>query len=187
MPRCLLILLAILATACAGGSKSTVPNGTPDNSAAQIITSDLAHFWAAYESGGKDGSASAFQSRYLDVASPGLVDFIRSRGVTAESLAQMVVRYPKYFASIRDANLGLTADHPAIARIHTNYALIKNLYPASVFPPLTLLVGRFSTGGTTSVNGMLIGSEFYSANASTPLDNSNRSSAATRERRTHCR
>jgi len=57
-----------------------------------------------------------------------------------------------------------------VARIRANYATIKSLYPPAVFPPVTLLIGRFSTGGTTSASGMLIGSEFYSTTASTPLD-----------------
>jgi len=42
-----------------------------------------------------------------------------------------------------------------------------------VFPPVTFLIGRFSTGGTTSARGMLIGLEFYSITASTPLDELN--------------
>ena len=109
-------------------------------------------------------------NQYLDVASSGLVDFIRLRSVTASSLAQMVTSQPKYFASIRGNNLGLATNSAVVSRIRANYATIKNLYPPAVFPPVTLLVGRFSTGGTTSTNGMLIGSEFYSIDATTPLD-----------------
>ena len=172
--RSLLLLLG-LAAACggAGGSEPTAPTPpitSADPATAQIITSDLIHFWAAYDAGGKNGSTSEFQTRYLDVASAGLVDFIRVRGLTASSLAQMVTAFPKYFASIRATNLRLATDSATVSRIRANYATIKNLYSPAVFPPVTLLVGRFSTGGTTSTNGMLIGSEFYSTDATTPLD-----------------
>ena len=169
-----LAVAAILIAAC-GRSDATSPNSGPvviatDPAAAQIVTSDLAHFWAAYDAGGKNGSAGEFQSKYLDAASGGLRDFIQSRNLTASSLSQMVSAYPRYFASIRSSNLAFATDSAITARVRANFATIKSLYPPSVFPPVTLLIGRFSTGGTTSTNGMLIGSEFYSKSADTPLD-----------------
>jgi len=166
------IVFALL-SAC-GGSDSTAPNaGTAlntDPAAAQIVTSDLAHFWAAYDAGGKDGSTGEFQTTYLDVASIGLRDFIQARSLTAASLAQTVKTYPRYFASIRAANLAFATDSTLARRVRANFSTIKSLYPAAVFPPVTLLIGRFTTGGTTSSNGMLIGSEFYSMTTGTPLD-----------------
>ena len=165
--RVLTVVVAVVISAC--GSSPTAPGAPTDPASAQIITSDLAHFWAAYDAGGKSGSASAFQTRYLDVASPGLTDFIAKRTVTAASLAQMVQAFPEYFASIRASNLALATDVAIVSRIRANYGVIKTLYPAATFPPLTLLVGRFSTGGTTSRSGLLVGSEFYSTNAATPL------------------
>ena len=165
--------VALLATAC-GGSDATAPNSgssIPTNpAAAQIVTADLAHFWAAFDAGGKNGSTAEFQSKYLDVASSGLRDFIQSRTITATSLVQMVTAYPRYFASIRASNLAFATDSSLARRIRANFSTIKSLYPASVFPSVTLVIGRFSTGGTTSANGMLIGSEFYSMTADTPLD-----------------
>jgi hypothetical protein len=173
-----LVAIAGLVAACGGsdGSTPTAPNPlvapvtTADPDSAQIITSDLIHFWDAYDAGGKNGSTSAFQAKYLDVASYGLADFIRSRSITASSLAQMVGAFPKYFASIRATNLRLATDSTIVARLRANFTTIKKLYPPARFPPVTLLIGRFSTGGTTSANGMLIGSEFYSTTAGTPLD-----------------
>jgi len=82
----------------------------------------------------------------------------------------MVAAFPKYFASIRSTNLQLATDGTLAARIRANYGVIKTLYPAATFPPVTLVVGRFTTGGTTASSGLLIGSEFYSTNPSTPLD-----------------
>jgi hypothetical protein len=160
-----MILLAACNTAPLTGPVviATVPES------AQIVTSDLAHFWAAYDAGGSHGSAADFQSRYLNAASAGLQDFVRSRNVTAASLAQVVTAYPKYFASIRATNLAFATNGALAARIRANFATIKSLYPPAVFPPVTLLVGRFTSGGTTSANGMLIGTEFYSITGDTPL------------------
>ena len=164
---------ATLIAACSG-SDATSPDSGPvivatDPAAAQIVTSDLVHFWAAYDAAGKNGSTAEFQTKYLDAASSGLRDFIQLRSLTASSLSQMVTTYPRYFASIRASNLAFATNSALTAQVRANFATIKSLYPPSVFPPVTLLIGRFSTGGTTSTNGMLIGSEFYSKAADTPL------------------
>jgi hypothetical protein len=78
-----LAFAALLIAAC-GGSDSTSPDFGPvviatDPAAAQIVTSDLVHFWAAYDAGGKIGSTGEFQTKYLDAASSGLHDFIQLR------------------------------------------------------------------------------------------------------------
>jgi hypothetical protein len=173
----LLALALALAPGC-GGERVAAPErgdggdggGEGDPASARIVTSDLANFWAAYDAGGRDGSAAAFQREYLDKASPGLRDFIRVRQLTAASLAQMVRAYPRYFAAARETNLRLAADGPVLARIHAGYARIEALYPAAVFPPVTMLVGRFSTGGTVAESGMLVGTEFFSLGPGTPVD-----------------
>ena len=137
---------------------------------ALFVTSDIGHFWEAYDAGGKDGSTLPFQSRYLDRASPGLHSFIRARNVTASSLAQMVHAYPHYFAAIRSNSLSLKEGSAILATIRGNYERIEALYPPAIYPPVTFLIGRFSTGGTTAQTGMLIGTEFYASDAATPLD-----------------
>jgi hypothetical protein len=168
------IFALLLAAIGCDASPTTSPraNATSrtDPAAAEIVTSDLPRFWRAYDAGGKSGSATAFQSIYLDSASAGLRDFMVSRSVTASTLTAMVAVYPRYFASIHPSNLALANDPSTVARIRANYATIKSLYPPAIFPRVTFLIGRFSTGGTTAASGMLIGSEFYSATASTPLD-----------------
>jgi hypothetical protein len=159
----------LIAAGCSGHDP-TAPEVTSDPAASVIVTSDLTHFWAAYDAGGKDGIASAFQQRYLDSASSGLRDFIGLRALTAISLVQMVRAFPRYFAAIRANSLRLATDGQIPGRIRANYARIQALYPAAAFPPVTLLIGRFSTGGTTSGSGMLIGSEFFSLSPDVPTD-----------------
>ncbi|HEY9226378.1 MAG TPA: DUF2268 domain-containing putative Zn-dependent protease [Gemmatimonadaceae bacterium] len=161
---------AIVAVSVQCGTAPTGPDGDADPAMAVVITSDIVRFWEAYDAGAGGDRTTAFQTRYLDKASAGLADFVRLRSVTAMSLVQMVSAFPKYFQSIRAANLGIASNDAVVARIRANYSTIKSLYPAAVFPPLTFVVGRFSTGGTISNNGILIGSEFYSVTAGTPVD-----------------
>ena len=165
-----LSLALLLAVACGGDAPTGPGSGIDTPEGAQFVTSDLVNFWAAYDAGGKDGSADAFQREYLDKASAGLRDFIPSRTLTAASLAQMVRAYPRYFADIRATNLQLANDPTVVGRVRAGFVRMEALYPEAVFPPVTFLVGRFSTGGTISAAGTLIGTEFYSKGPVTPVD-----------------
>jgi hypothetical protein len=159
-----------LVAACSGDTPTAPSSGSRDPEIAVFVTSDIPHFWQAYDNGGAEGASAAFQGRYLNAASAGLKDFIASRNLTAASLVSMVRTYPRYFAAIRASTLSLANDAGVQGRIRENYRKIKSLYPPAVFPPVTFLIGRFSTGGTTSNSGMLVGLEFYSIDGSTPLD-----------------
>lgn len=168
--RGLIALSCVVLSAC-GSDRSTGPaSNVADPEKAVFVTSDVEHFWKAYDSGGSSGATGPFQTEYLDRASPGLVDFIASRNVTAASLAAMVRAYPRYFADIRASTLRLATDGAVQGRVRDGYRKIRDMYAPAVFPPVTFLIGRFSTGGTTSSNGMLVGLEFYAISASTPLD-----------------
>ena len=166
------IVSMLVATAACGSDVSLRPSSdvVTDPAKAVFVTTDIERFWAAYDAGGAKGTASAFQVGYLDRGSSGLRDFIRLRNLTAANLVNMVRTYPRYFADIRASTLRLATEASVQNRIRDNYRKIADMYTASVFPPVTFLIGRFSTGGTTSTNGMLVGLEFYAITPSTPLD-----------------
>jgi hypothetical protein len=82
----------------------------------------------------------------------------------------MVRTFPRYVADIRASTLRLATDGVVQGRIRDGYRKIRDMYAPAVFPPVTFLIGHFSTGGTTSSNGMLVGLEFYGITSSTPLD-----------------
>jgi hypothetical protein len=149
------------------------PREVADPAQAVFVTTDIPHFWAAYDAGGSAGASAPFQSEYLNQASPGLADFIGLRNLTAASLASMVRAFPRYFAAIRPQTLRLATDATLQNRMRDGYRRIKDEYPAAVFPPVTFLIGRFSTGGTTSTKGMLVGLEFFALGPNTPTDELN--------------
>jgi hypothetical protein len=144
------------------------PFATDPNRAA-LIVSDLGNFWAAYDEYHRTGASSAFQTLYLDRASPGLKDFMRSRSLTAATLATVVGRHPRYYAAVRTVSSQLESGEVG-QQIRGGYARMKAIYPAAVFPSVTFLMGRFSTGGTTARNRILIGTEFYLADPGVPVD-----------------
>jgi len=165
------IVFAAGLIACDSGSTTGPTAGTfaTSPSSAELVVSDITNFWTAYDEFQRTTQASAFQSRYLDHASPGLADFIVARQLTAASLAAMVRAYPRYFAAIRPVMASL-ANGAVSAQVRAHYATLQSLYPSAVFPTVTFLIGRFSTGGTTRNNRILIGSEFYVADSLVPRD-----------------
>jgi hypothetical protein len=161
-----------LAAAC---GDSTAPAGEwPQQPAtAQLVLDDVDRFWRAWENGGRGGSPTAFQQRYLDSATAGLREFTRLRSVTASSLAQQAIAIPRYLDAL-GSWWARTGDRAAVlTTIRTNYARLEARYPAAVYPPVTVLVGRYSTGGTAGSSGLLIGLEFFGTDAQAPLDELN--------------
>jgi hypothetical protein len=168
------LLTLLLLSACggdvAGRGTPTEPTGDypTDPAQAQLVTDDVDRYWRAYDAGGKSGNSTAFQRRYLDSATAGLREFIGLRQLTAASLAQVAGAYPAYFDALHA--WWSTANRSAVlSTIRANYARVKQLYPNAFFPPVTLLVGRYSTAGTAGTSGLLVGFEFFGTDANAPL------------------
>ena len=154
----------LLATAVITGlAQSRQPAADPDE--ARFLTSDIDNFWESYDASGSD--PQAYQTLYFDRASPGLQDFIRLRIGDAETLARTINTFPRYYASIRQSTLRVKSMEGSI---RSSFYALKYLYPEAVFPDVYFLVGRASSGGTTSSHGLLIGVEMYGRSDSTPND-----------------
>jgi hypothetical protein len=167
-----LVVLVVLA-GCSKDAATTAPGSNTDfpsdPAQAQLITDDVDRYWRAYDAGGRSGSTAVFQSRYLDSASAGLREMIRIRSVTAASLSQVTSVYPRYLDALRDWWRASPNKGAVLATIRANYTKLEQRYPDAVYPPVTVLVGRYSTGGTVGASGLLIGAEFFGVDANAPL------------------
>ncbi|BDC49387.1 hypothetical protein F183_A17030 [Bryobacterales bacterium F-183] len=125
----------------------------------ELISSDIDNFWRAYDEGTSSGNrVEAFQRLYLDAASPGLRDFVRLRIGSASALAAAVERYPKFYESIRKSTQSIEGQRKVMQLYASRF---RGLYPETRFPPVYFLIGRLSSGGTLSDNGLLIGAEVF--------------------------
>jgi hypothetical protein len=142
-------------------------NHDPDKS--QIITTDIDNFWRAYDLAAKESSlqkkTEIYQHEYLDKGSPGLQDFVTLRIKSAEALAQTIEKCPRYYASIRQQTQKVAAYSDEIRK---GFHRLKAIYADAVFPDVYFVIGRLSTGGTTSKNGLLIGAEMYGLTKGSP-------------------
>lgn len=121
-----------------------------------ILIDDVERFYRVYEAAGSHPSAEQLQTGYLDPGSIGLHQFAKLRDLTGATLFAAIDKQPKIFAKASDCKAVL----PAVrTRLDGALAKLGALYPASRFPPVTVLIGRGTTGGTTSATAVLIGME----------------------------
>ncbi len=165
-----LLFVVCTGAACNGSASLTAPS---DPEATVFETSDVDQFWRAWDKGGRAGSADAFQRQYLDSASAGLREFIPLRSVTAASLVSATRNAPRYFDALQAWWRAESRSGAVLSVIRSNNRRLTTLYPQATFPPITLLVGRFSTGGTVNNGRLFIGFEFFGTDAGAPLDELN--------------
>ena len=120
-----------------------------------IRTSDVAAFYAVYDSANGYPTAAALQ-RYIDDGSPGLRRLAELRNVTGARIAANIDEQPAIYEDAKRCMAVL----PEVTR-RTSAALRKLalLYPEAKFPPITIAVGRGKPVGVTDRSGVMIGLE----------------------------
>jgi len=84
-------------------------------------------------------------------------------GVTPESIADVMRRYPRYYASLAS----LEEDVATVQdRIRAAFRELKRIYAAAVFPPTYFFVGNLGAGGLTRPEGLLVSLELFGATPS---------------------
>ncbi len=136
----------------------------------RLVTSDIGNFWRAYDlSEGKttEEKIEIYNTEYLARGSIGLRDFVDARIKSAEELVKAVETMPKFYASIRESSNRVLEMTDRIRSYMHNF---KALYDDAIFPDVYFLIGRMNSGGTTSQNGLLIGTEILCRTDDTPED-----------------
>ena len=139
----------------------------PDD--APIETTDIDRFWQAWDrlpaaTTYADTLRAFFELYYLP-GSPGLHDFIRARIGSVIQLVDQIRRNPRYYASIREPTLSLRTYTPQVRATLRRWA---ELVPEAKFPSIYVVIGRMTSGGTTSQARILIGGEMYGRTPDTP-------------------
>lgn len=149
---------------------ATLPDRVPCPGAGDLVFEDIPRFWQAYDAAqGRDlsGRKAAFQSLYLDRASPGLNAFLRARIDSAEDLVATIDRHPRFYAQLRGQQPTIAALVPKLCAAQTG---LRKLLPTAELPPVYFVIGRMNSGGTIDDSGLLIGTEMFGRLPTTPLD-----------------
>jgi hypothetical protein len=166
------ILLGLLCAAPAAGTGQTA-NHDPDS--ARLVTDDIPRFWRAWDALGRarsrrDSLRAVLNGYYLP-SSPGLEAFVRSRIGNGFAFLDYLAAHRRYYGSIRVATGHVV--HDLAPAIRADLRAFHRLYPDAVFPDIYFLIGRLNSGGTVADAGLLIGTEMFSRDSASPVDELN--------------
>ena len=144
-----LIIGLILATGACGLAAA-------EDSLPEIRIADVELFFRVYDATDGSPSAQALQTDYLDAGSDGLRQFIPNRIISAAELAKAISKHRDTYEHARTC----AAELPDVrTRIAAALKKLGEIYPEAKFPPVTMVIGRGTSGGTTGPAGVLIGVE----------------------------
>ena len=149
--------------------RPTVPTD-PDQ--AQLVTTDIDLFWRAYDHAQRDPAHAAqiYDQEYFDRGSVGLQDYYTLKIRNTDLFVKNQRAKPEFYRAIRPNTLRLAAIMP---QIRAGFRKLKELYPEARFPSVYFVIGRWTSGGTASDNGMLIGADQLCGTPGTPLSELN--------------
>jgi len=155
-------------------SADTTTIATQDPAEAQIVTSDVDHFWRAFDDAAKvppEQRAAIYAKEYFDAGSQGLKDFIPGRLKSPAALSAYVESHREFYEKARPRIRQVVAQNVAIAAA---FRRLKALYPDIKFPKhVYFVVGRRTSGGTSSDDGIIMGAEMYATAPGTPYNYAN--------------
>lgn len=136
---------------------------------AGFITSDIHHFWEAYDQAMKDTAnfKAIMKKLYFDRASKGMEDYMGAKVSSIDFFIDHIRSAPKLYAAIRSNTYKTDAYKPAFM---ASYLKMKSLYAQSRFPDVYFLIGAFTSGGTVTDLGLLLGVNQVAGDPSVPVD-----------------
>lgn len=135
---------------------------------AQLVTSDIANFWHAYDLAAKDTARAEaiYQREYFDKGSVGLQDYFQARIYSARLFVKNQRAKPNFYRAIRPNTLRIASMAP---QIRAGFVKLKALYPEARFPNVYFVIGRWTSAGTVSGNGLLVGADMLCGTPTTPV------------------
>jgi hypothetical protein len=144
--------------------------GQPAPSDQRVFTSDIDHFWIAYDSAQTTTDSVQqlhyIQTLYVDKGTPGLKAFMELRNYSAAGWVGLQRQDPKFWRSIRPNTLTVKSSASAI---EASIRRFKQLYPPLTNAKMYFTVGGLHSGGTTKDSMILVGSEIATGGPETDV------------------
>ncbi len=171
-----IVILSLVWFTAVGGILAQAPGSSVQNvekkknfdpDAVQIVTSDIALFWKAYDLAKPENDLIVFRDEYLRKGSIGLKEFTRARIGSSCGLVDAIDKHPKYYPSLREGSLKVDSYKE---RIRASFHRLNEKYDGAVFPNVYFLVGRMNSAGTLTAEGLLIGIDMFGRTKNMPLE-----------------
>jgi len=134
---------------------------------AVIETADINHFWAAYDmlpqAQSTADSIRIIQQFYFDRSTPYFKAFVKARHFTPEEYVMLIRAYPSFWKSIRPLTEQIAGRKDEIQDV---FDQLGKALPDFKQPDVCFAIGCLRTGGTTTKDLILIGSEIAAADGS---------------------
>lgn len=140
-----------------------------DPAKARFITTDIHHFWEAYDQATKDTAhfRQIMKTLYFDRATGGMNDYMAAKVSSIDFFVQHIRSAPAFYAAIRKNTLMTDQYKPAFL---ASYVKLKSIYKQAKFPDVYFMIGAFTSGGTATDLGLLLGVNQVASDSSVPLD-----------------
>jgi len=133
-----------------------------------VYTDDIDRFWEAYDSVATTSDTTRqvefVQRLYVDKGTPGLKAFMKARDYNAKLWVALIHKYPKFWKSIRSSTLDIKNQVPSIIKSIDN---LRKLYPDIRPAKMYFTIGGLRSGGTTTGDMVLIGTEIATSGKAT--------------------
>lgn len=138
------------------GSLKSKPASSSDPKAAKLVTSDVKNFWKAYDLAEKDTAnrLAIYKKYYTDPGSAGLQDYFAYKVRSLKSFVRSHDQKPLFYAAIRKNTYTVDKQKP---QMQASFVKFASVYPKATFPDVYFIIGAFTSGGTSTDNGLLIG------------------------------
>jgi hypothetical protein len=147
----------------------SVSTRTHDPYKAKLITDDIKNFWQAYDLAQKDTAhrIDIYRKYYVDKGTDGLQDYFALKIRSMKSYVASHDRKSKFYAAIRQNTYAVDEQKPGMI---ASFVKLKEVYENANFPNIYFVIGAFTSGGTSSDNGLLIGLDQSARTADIPVD-----------------
>lgn len=139
-----------------------------DPQQARLVTSDIDLFWRAYDLAAKDPThaEAIYQREYFDKGSPGLQDYYQLKIGSVKEFVENQRTKPAFYRAIRPNTLRIATLAP---QIRAGFHKLKEIYPEAHFPNVYFVIGSWTSAGTVSDAGMLVGADQLCGARTTPV------------------
>lgn len=170
MKNIIILFLCLFSFSFCYGQQPLTKNTDPYK--AQFITSDIPRFWAAFDSCklSPQNSVDIYNRLYFDQGSYGLQLFKTTVIGTTDVFAAKIDKYKLYYESIRQNTQKASQLIPGMRK---SFIRLKEIYPATVFPDIYLVMGCLSSGGRSMKEGLFLGMDVNSADSGSDFTNIN--------------
>lgn len=150
----LLILFSILIV----NQSISQPNYPNKPEEAVIISTDVKHFVEAFNTlSTESDTVEVLQTKYFDVATPGLKEYIARFGLTPVAMQKAIRKHPKVYAGIAD----FYSQIPQLEKAYTKELKgFQTIIPQAIFPPCYLIVADYKGIAQASKHGQLVSIEY---------------------------